>query len=464
MATAGSLAGFAASDVDYQFYYSARQAPEWLDVVAAMSGIDLSAPGPFRLCELGCGRGVSTVVHAATRPAGEFVGIDLMPSHVEFARRLAEDAGAANAEFLTADFANVPATLGTFDYIVAHGVHSWIDDQGVEALYHVIDRHLAPGGLLYLSYNAMPGWAGDLAFQHLLRELSSREAGTSDRRTLAACAIAESLLDRGAVGLQHSGVARNWREQRPSYLAHEYLASGWRASWVDEVWNDLSRIGLSPAGSAVVVENFDAMMLKRAQREALAAFDDDRAMRELVRDVLINRRFRCDVHTRGAARMTAAEQRQRLLDMHFALAGPAALVDFGFDTQAGHVSIDNPVTGALVARLADGPRRLGDCGDGTCTDADLVSAALSLLAAELVAPATAHRSDTTRLNAALRTVAEDAGAGLVALASGTALWFSEGFPPEAGRPTSEAGAQWRDFLSAAAPGGVVESEASPASR
>lgn len=465
MAAVGSLGvSFAASDVDYQSYYSARLAPEWLDAVAVLSGVAPPARDRIRLCELGCGRGVSTVVHAALRPQDEFVGIDLMPRHIDFASRLAADAGADNARFLAADFADVPAALGTFDYVVAHGVYSWIDEAGVEALYRFVDRHLAPGGLLYLSYNAMPGWAADLPFQHLLRALSVREAGTSDQRVLAACAVVQKLLDSGARGLRHSLVAREWQGQRPSYLAHEYLASGWRASWVEDVWRDMAGFGLAPAGSAVIQENFDAMMLTRDQREALTAFDDDAPLREMVRDVLLNRRFRCDVYARDAATLGAPMQRERLLDMRFALLSPPGLIDYSFATPAGRVAIDNAVTRAIVGRLAERPRRLGDCNDGTFTDADIVAGALSLFAAELIAPAAIRASDPARLNAALRAMAEGTGAGLIALASGTALWFSEGFPPVADRLRSDGGRQWLDFLRTAAPGAIVDCLVSPDAR
>jgi hypothetical protein len=206
----------------------------------------------------------------------------------------------------------------------------------------------------------------------------------------------------------------------------------------------------------VIAENFDSMVLKQDQREALAAFDDDPVVRELVRDVMLNQRFRCDVYARGAARLDAAAQRTRLLDLHFALLSPEALVNYGFDTQAGRVAIDNSVTRAIVRRLAAGPARLGDCGDGQSTPADLIAGALSLYAAELIAPATTAAGDPARLNAALRTMTQDPdGSGLVALASGTALWFSGSFPPVAGDTLSPDGRQWIDYLSGAAPGGVV---------
>ena len=113
--------------------------------------------------------------------------------------------------------------------------YSWIDADGVAALHGFIDRHLAPGGLLYLSYNAMPGWARDLPLQHMLRKLAQRETGSSDQRVVAAGAVIQSLFTAGAAALRYSPAAQAWGQgARPAYLAHENLAAGWRALWVDE--------------------------------------------------------------------------------------------------------------------------------------------------------------------------------------------------------------------------------------
>ena len=75
--------------------------------------------------------------------------------------------------FHAADFADTGRlALPRFDYIVAHGVYSWVDPPARAALRRFIDGHLKSGGLVYVSYNAMPGWTGDLPFQHLVRELA----------------------------------------------------------------------------------------------------------------------------------------------------------------------------------------------------------------------------------------------------------------------------------------------------
>src|SRR5437879_256144 len=122
------LAGYV-TDVPYVFGFKPMLAPAWLDLVAIIGGVAPPArAGGCAWCDLGCGQGVPAAILAATHPNGTFHGIDAMPGHIEHATRLAAEAEADNAHFYAADFAAALALpLPRFDYIVAHGVYSWVD-------------------------------------------------------------------------------------------------------------------------------------------------------------------------------------------------------------------------------------------------------------------------------------------------------------------------------------------------
>ena len=194
------LAGYV-TDVPYVYGFKPMLAPAWLDLVAVIGGVAPPArDGGFAWCDLGCGQGVSAAILAATHPAGSFYGIDAMPAHIEHAARLAAEADAPNAEFHTADFDAARALpLPRFDYIVAHGVYSWVDRPVRAQLRRLIDGHLKSGGLVYVSYNALPGWTGDLPFQHLARELAADLPGDSAARFAGAAATLGKLVHRGAI-------------------------------------------------------------------------------------------------------------------------------------------------------------------------------------------------------------------------------------------------------------------------
>src|SRR5215471_18473806 len=181
-----------ATDIPYLRDFKPPLAPAWLDHVALVAGVEPPARNSgFAWCDLGCGQGVTANILAATHPGGMFHAIDAMPRHIENARRLAAEAAISNVSFHAVDF-TVAADLDLppFDYIVAHGVYSWVDATSQRALRKFFDRRLKPGGLVYVSYNAMPGWTRDLPFQRVLRELAASFPGDSSARLAAAAEIA----------------------------------------------------------------------------------------------------------------------------------------------------------------------------------------------------------------------------------------------------------------------------------
>jgi SAM-dependent methyltransferase len=157
------------TDVPYVRAFVHQCAPAWLDHVAVVSGVVPPArEDGFAWCDLGCGQGVTAAMLAAMHPAGHFHGIDAMPEHIDHGRRFAAEAGVTNANFYAVDFAAATdLALPKFDYVVAHGVYSWVGPQVRADMRTFLDRHLKRSGLVYLSYNAMPGRAADLPFQRL---------------------------------------------------------------------------------------------------------------------------------------------------------------------------------------------------------------------------------------------------------------------------------------------------------
>jgi SAM-dependent methyltransferase len=394
------------TDVPYVAGFTAELAPEWLDLVATVCGF--AAPRRdegFAWCELGCGPGMAPVIFAATHPEGVFHGVDAMPDHIARGRAVASRAGLANLTFHALDFAKAGTRdLPQFDYITAHGVYAWIDEAAAASMRRFIKRHLAPGGLVYVSYNAMPGWASDGPFQHLLHALAEGRPGDSIARFADAASMAETLRKAGAAALSASPTAVGFaeeREKRPeAYFAHEYLAPAWRPRYVDEVRREMAEIGLTPVGSATLRDNFDGFVLRAAAREALAEIaDPDR--RELVRDYFLFQRFRRDVFGHAPRRIDDDERRERLFGMTFALMRPTALVEYKTATEAGDLAFDNPVSRGLVAQLARGPRRLSDCLEQGASAQDLLANALTLCCAGLMRPVAARAVAVDRVNAAL---------------------------------------------------------------
>jgi SAM-dependent methyltransferase len=445
-----ALAGYV-TDIPYLRGFKPMLAPAWLDFVALLGGVRPPARRDgFTWCDLGCGQGVTAAILAATHPQGRFHGIDAMPVHIEHARGLAAEADADNARFHAADFAGALAlALPRFDYIVAHGVYTWVDRATRVQLRRLVDARLKSGGLVYVSYNALPGWTGDLPFQHLVRALAAAGGGDSAARFAAAARTIDDLAEAGAASLAASHIVRELRERpgeyRPGYVVHEFMHAGWQPLYVTELRRDLAEIGLRPVGSAILAENFDRWTLGRRAR-ALVAGIADPDLRELVRDFCIDQRFRCDVFTRDAEPLEPAEQRQRLFAAGLALARPPAAIAYRAPTPAGHIVYDNPAARAIIAALATGARSLTDVPGSPC---DLLANALALCAAGDVRPVETSRVPVEALNRALRRRLGGADEiPIVARPCGTAIELG----PEllallgGGMTSGEMTGTWRDFL------------------
>jgi len=418
------LAGYV-TDTVYKRTFTRELAPAWLDHVAIVAGFAPPDRGDaFTWCDLGCGLGATAVLLAATHPNGRFHGVDAMPEHIESARRFAATCSVQNATVQMATFDEaIEREFPLFDYIVSHGVYSWVDESVRGSWRKFIDRHLKPGGLVYVSYNALPGRAADLPFQRLARTLGMSLSGNSYDRVRDALALIRPLVELKARAVAASPMASTFLKEPGryslSYLAHELMNGRWEPLSVAEVRAEMAEIGLEPVGSARLIDNYDSFVLSRAAREALAAIGD-RDAREFARDFFINQSFRQDVFVRDGRRIGRDERGLRLMDSAFLLGGRVESVKYSVTTPAGDLKFDNRTARAIVSGLIDGPRRLREI-DGTVSEKDLIANMAVLTAAEVIWPVNADAFDVSRVNAAIAALGNgEDGVGYSLLSCGTA--------------------------------------------
>jgi len=183
------------AEIEYTSGFFSELAPKQLAFAALVAGyqappIDHS----FTYFELGCGKGVSTNLIAAANPNGRFYANDFNPAHIVVARALAADARIENVTFLEKSFAELGGEeLPDFDYIALHGVYSWVSDENRRAIVDFIRRKLKPGGVVYISYNCLPGWSQVAPLRELMVQYAARQAGTLPQRVKSALAFAQEL-------------------------------------------------------------------------------------------------------------------------------------------------------------------------------------------------------------------------------------------------------------------------------
>lgn len=133
--------------------------PDQIGAVAALHGVTQSDIAHCRVLELGCGDGANLLSIAYAMPDSTCVGIDLSQDRINEANANAQRIGITNAIFRAMDVMDFsPEEFGEFDFIIAHGLYSWVPEPVREHILSIYSSSLKPGGVGYISYNAYPGW------------------------------------------------------------------------------------------------------------------------------------------------------------------------------------------------------------------------------------------------------------------------------------------------------------------
>ena len=145
-------------ELGYKSYPFPFTTPAYLEAYGALVGLNTPPAKTARVLELGATYGGNIISQAVHNPEAIFVGIELSQDQVEKGNKIISDAKLDNVSLVQVDILNFDETLGTFDYIIAHGFYSWISDEMKDKLLDIISNHLADNGIAYVSYNTYPGW------------------------------------------------------------------------------------------------------------------------------------------------------------------------------------------------------------------------------------------------------------------------------------------------------------------
>jgi methyltransferase-like protein len=155
--------------------------PDRLAVMATLAGMRPAPIDHCRVLEVGCNEGSNLLAMAYALPGSEFVGIDLAAEPIARGNAVIRDLGLANAHLAAADLCALDRRYGTFDYIIAHGVYSWVPATVREGLLTLCRERLTPQGVAYISYNTMPGGHLRLMLREMLQFHTSSLATPGER-------------------------------------------------------------------------------------------------------------------------------------------------------------------------------------------------------------------------------------------------------------------------------------------
>lgn len=297
-----------------------RTHPDHLAALAILHGLEPAPPDRCRVLELGCADGGNLVPMAVEMPDSRFVGIDLSPRQIETGRAFVAELGLKNLDLQARSILDVDVGLGEFDYILCHGVFSWVARPIQEKILAICRENLAPNGVAYVSYNTYPGWrlrgmVRDMVLFHThdVEDPAERAGRALDLVRFLAEAAGEEQ-DAHAVFLRTVRDHFEEYNDRPSYLIHEYLeetndpvyfkdmverAGRHGLQYLTEADPHLTEIGNLPAGVA----------------EGLQRFASDRIALEQYLDFVLNRTFRRTLFCRAGVPVerTATPERLRRL-------------------------------------------------------------------------------------------------------------------------------------------------------
>jgi SAM-dependent methyltransferase len=356
-------AGYVA-DIGYTYGYYYELNP--LRVKLAFANAGLVCPEFGTACELGFGQGVSANFHAAASLVNWF-GTDFNPSQAAHARELADVSG-SGAQLFDDSFADFAARgdLPDFDYIGLHGIWSWVSDENRKIIVDFIRRKLKVGGVLYISYNTLPGWATFAPMRHLMTE-HAEVIGAEGRgivtRINDAIEFADKLLATNPnFAKANPAVAERIKAlkgQNRHYLAHEYFNRDWHPMHFATMAEWLEPAKVQYACSANFVDHIDAANLSAAQQTFLAEIPDP-MFRQSVRDFMVNQQFRKDYWVRGTRRMTSLEQAETLRLQRFVLTTCREDVTLKLAGALGEANLTEVVYKPILDLMSDHkPRTLG---------------------------------------------------------------------------------------------------------
>jgi len=291
-------------------------APQYLNAMGRLYGMNPPDWRKARVLELGCASGGNLIPMAARWPKAEFVGVDLSTVQIARATDIATRLGLSNIRFLAQSITELGEDLGRFDYIIAHGVLSWVPPEVQNSTIEVCARMLSPTGIGLISFNTLPGWYASKAVRDMLTQHCARFA-TPTEKVGGAIGLLEFILAAAPMEndpwrLSLARELHTLKSSPPAYLMHEYFEPCNHQFYFHQVAAKVKEAGLQYLGDAhpkrMVAGNVPPKVA-----QTLAQFTDI-VEREQYIDYLVNQRFRVSLVCRPENTLNHQPDKARILD------------------------------------------------------------------------------------------------------------------------------------------------------
>lgn len=324
--------------IPYSVHAFPQTRPDRLATLARLFGLNAARPQRCRVLELGCASGGNLIPMALAEPESRFVGIDLSSRQIADGKAVVRELNVANLELKHLSIMDVGVELGGFDYILVHGVYSWVPPEVQRKILAICKANLAPHGVAYVSYNCLPGWHArgairEMLWYHVARFTDPAQRVREARGLLAFLAKSAAGQDGFYSGLMRQELAVLHRTP-DSYLLHEHLEEYNEPLYFHEFIERAAAHRLQYLGEAQIGAMM-ASQLGAETEQTLRKISADLLHMEQYMDFVRNRMFRQTLLCHADVKLEHALRAEAVQDFYIASAAKAvsAQPDVDSDTE-----------------------------------------------------------------------------------------------------------------------------------
>ena len=334
----------------------------FLESYARLLGLSPAPAATALILEIGSSYGGNLMSQALFYPQATFTSIEIAPTQVSVGKTYIDQLGITNLELLEGDVNESHHHLGTYDYIIAHGFYSWVDDETKDNFLRLCKEHLAENGILYMSYNTYPGWHKMDSVRALL-EFANKDIDTLNHREkvrhgkTVASKLGALMLEYDTVKNQQASFLQSLRQtlqKQDCYVGHDHLEPVNTPVYFHQCMDHMAEHGFTYLCDCDLNLSFPTVYDEtlRTQLQVLAPHDP--LAREQYIDFMLNTAFRKSLFTHKGATpkpitetsVTDADFQHSLEQFLFTLRIPSEHLEPIFEDLAKRM--DSSATKALV--------------------------------------------------------------------------------------------------------------------
>ena len=281
-------------DVAYGSYPFPQTNPIILQSIAKLFGLSTPPPETAHILEIGCAAGSNILSIASCFPNSQCVGIDYSQKQIEEGRKRVKDAGITNLDLKYMSIMDVTKDFGTFDYIISHGVLSWVPADVQAKLFEMSKENLSPDGIAYISYNTLPGWNAVRSIRdmmvHYTKHMDDPAAQIAKARQVLK-QIHDNIKDsKSPLATAVAAEMKQCEKATDYFIFHEYLERDNDAFYFHDIITKAKNVGLQYLGD-ISLTGMDSGNMLPETAQLLAAGNDVLATEQAM-DFIHDRRFR----------------------------------------------------------------------------------------------------------------------------------------------------------------------------